>query len=115
MVTKRTAWTSRCSDIINLTFDPSAGHEQQGTQPALVLFPKAFNRFGLALAGHVTQGRVFARGHAWTMALAGAWLATGAVVLCNQVRTADLKAAARSSSKPCRPNWWPTCWPAWQL
>ena len=92
MVTKRTAWTSRRSDIIDLDFDLGAGHEQQGTQPALVLLPEAFNRFGLDLAGHVTPGSAFACGHAWTMALAGAWLATGAVVLCNQVRTVDLKA-----------------------
>ena len=92
MVTKRTAWTSRRSDIIHLDFDLGAGHEQQVTQPALVLLPEAFNRFGLDLAGHVTPGSAFACGHAWTMALAGAWLATGAVMLCNQVRTVDLTA-----------------------
>jgi len=34
----------------------------------------------------------FARGHAWTVALTGTGLVTDGVVLCNQVRTVDLKA-----------------------
>lgn len=92
MVTKRAAWVPRRGDVIRLDIDPSAGHEQQGTRPALVLSPEAFNRFGLALACPVTRGGAFARGHAWTVALAGAGLVTDGVVLCNQVRTVDLKA-----------------------
>lgn len=79
-------------DIVRLDFDPSAGHEQQGTWPALVLSPEAFNRFGPALACPVTRGGAFARGQAWTVALAGAGLQTDGVVLCNQMRTVDLKA-----------------------
>jgi len=79
-------------DIIRLDFDPSAGHEQQGTRPALVLSPEAFNRFGIALACPVTRGGAFARGKAWTVALAGTGLTTDGVVLCNQVRTVDWKA-----------------------
>jgi mRNA-degrading endonuclease toxin of MazEF toxin-antitoxin module len=75
-----------------LDFDLSAGHEQERTRPALVLSPEAFNRFGLALTCPVTRGGAFARGHAWTVALAGAVQATDGVVLCNQVRTVDLKA-----------------------
>ncbi len=92
MVSKRAAWVPRRGDIIRLDFDPSAGHEQQGTRPALVLSPEAFNRFGLALACPVTRGGGFARGHAWTVALAGAGPVAVGVVLCNQVRTVDLKA-----------------------
>jgi mRNA-degrading endonuclease toxin of MazEF toxin-antitoxin module len=91
-VTRRAAWVARRGDIIRLDFDPSAGHEQQGTRPALVLSPEAFNRFGLALACPVTRGGSFARGRAWTVPLAGAGLVTDGVVLCNQVRTVDLKA-----------------------
>ena len=92
MVTRRSAWVARRGDIIRLGFDPSAGHEQQGTRLVLVLSPEAFNRFGLALACPVTRGGAFARGHAWTVTLAGAGLATDGVVLCNQARTVDLKA-----------------------
>jgi mRNA interferase ChpB len=92
VVTKRAAWVPSRGDIIRLDFDPSVGTEQQGTRPALVLSPEAFNRFGLALACPVTRGDAFARGHAWTVALAGAGLVTDGVVLCNQMRTVDLKA-----------------------
>jgi mRNA interferase ChpB len=83
-------YVPRRGDIIRLRFDPSAGHEQPGTRPALVLSPEAFNRFGMALACPVTRGGAFARGKAWTVPLVGLW--TEGVVLCNQVRTVDWKA-----------------------
>ena len=92
MVTRRAPWVPRCGDIVRLSFDPSAGQEQQGSRPALVLSPEAFNRFGLALACPITRGGAFARGQAWTVPLVGAGLLTDGVVLCNQVRTVDLKA-----------------------
>ncbi len=92
MPARRAPYIPRRGDIIRLDFDPSAGHEQQGTRPALVLSPEAFNRFGLALACPITRGGAFARGQAWTVPLAGAGLQTDGVVLCNQVRTADWKA-----------------------
>lgn len=91
MPTRRASYVPRRGDIIRLDFDPSAGHEQQGTRPALVLSPEAFNRFGMALACPVTRGGAFARGQAWAVALSGAGLATDGVVLCNQVRTVDWK------------------------
>ena len=92
MPSRKAAYVPRRGDIIRLDFDPSAGHEQQGTRPALVLSPEAFNRFGMALACPVTHGVGFARGRAWTVPLSGAGLATDGVVLCNQVRTADWQA-----------------------
>lgn len=92
MPTRRATYTPKRGDLIRLDFDPSAGHEQQGTRPALVLSPEAFNRFGMALACPVTRGGAFARGQAWTVPLAGEGLATDGVVLCNQVRTVDWQA-----------------------
>lgn len=92
MATLRQSYIPRRGDIVRLDFDPSAGHEQQGTRPALVLSPQAFNRFGMALACPVTRGGAFARGQAWTVPLAGAGLVTDGVVLCNQLRTVDWKA-----------------------
>ena len=92
MATRRASYIPRRGDIIRLDCDPSAGHEQQGPRPALVLSPEAFNRFGLALACPVTRGGAFARGQAWTVTLAGAGLVTNGVVLCNHLRTVDLKA-----------------------
>lgn len=92
MPTRKASYVPRRGDIISLDFDPSAGYEQQGTRPALVLSPEAFNRFGMALACPVTRGGAVARGQAWTVPLAGAGQATDGVVLCNQVRTVDWKA-----------------------
>ena len=92
MSSKRASYVPRRGDLIRLDFDPAAGHEQQGTRPALVLSPEAFNRFGLALACPVTRGGAFSRGLAWTVPLDGAELATDGVVLCNQVRTVNWKA-----------------------
>ena len=92
MATRSASYVPRRGDIIRLGFDPSAGHEQQGTRPALVLSPEAFNRFGTALACPTTRGGAFARGQAWTVPLAGTGLATDGVVLSNQVRTVDWKA-----------------------
>jgi mRNA interferase ChpB len=90
MATRRARYVPRRGDLIRLDFDPSAGHEQQGMRPALVLSPEAFNAFGMALACPITRGSAFARGRAWTVALTG--LQTDGVVLCNQVRTVDWKA-----------------------
>ena len=77
---------------MRLDFDPAAGHEQQGTRPALVLSPDGFNRMGMALVCPITRGGAFARGRAWTVPLMGATLVTDGVVLCNQVRTVDWEA-----------------------
>ena len=92
MPSRKTSYVPRRGDFIWLDFDPRAGHEQQGTRPALVLSPEAFNRFGVALACLVTRGGAFARGQAWTVPLAGTGLAAEGVVLCNQVRTVDWQA-----------------------
>lgn len=92
MSSTRRPWVPKRGDLVRLDFDPTAGHEQQGTRPALILSPEAFNRFGLALACPVTRGGAFARGRAWTVPLSGAGLQTDGVVLCNQARTIDWQA-----------------------
>ena len=83
------AYVPERGDLVRLDFDPASGHEQQGTRPALILSPRAFNRFGTALACPITRGGAFARGKAWTVAMSGARLRTDGVVLCNQVKTLD--------------------------
>jgi mRNA interferase MazF len=43
-------------DVVRISFNPQAGHEQAGWGPALVLSPKAYNaRVGLALFCPVTH------------------------------------------------------------
>ena len=76
-------------DIIALPFDPALGVEQQGTRPALVLSPAAFNRLGQALVCPITQGGNFARNGGWAVSLSGTGTQTQGVVLCNQVRSLD--------------------------
>ena len=50
------AFVPEAGDLIWLTFDPQAGHEQAGRRPALVLSPKVYNRkSGLALLCPVTN------------------------------------------------------------
>ena len=51
-----TAFVPDAGDLIWLTFDPQAGHEQAGRRPALVLSPKPYNhKAGLALVCPVTN------------------------------------------------------------
>jgi mRNA interferase MazF len=72
-------------DLVWTDFDPAAGHEQMGHQPALVLSPAVFNKkFLLALVAPVTS-RV--RGHGFEVALTGEKIS--GVVLCHQVKTID--------------------------
>ncbi|MDF1883965.1 type II toxin-antitoxin system PemK/MazF family toxin, partial [Sulfurimonas sp. SAG-AH-194-C21] len=43
-------------DLVILTFDPSAGHEQQGSRPALIISNETFNKgVGLAIACPITN------------------------------------------------------------
>jgi len=43
-------------DIVILTFDPQAGHEQQGRRPALIVSNEIFNKnVGLAIACPITN------------------------------------------------------------
>ena len=43
-------------DLVWLTFDPQAGHEQRGRRPALILSPRAYNaKARLAIACPITS------------------------------------------------------------
>jgi mRNA interferase MazF len=53
VVTRR--YVPDAGDLVWLTFDPQAGHEQSGRRPALVLSPKPYNgRASLAIVCPVT-------------------------------------------------------------
>lgn len=79
-------------DIIALGFDPTKGREQQGTRPALVLTPKAINRFGLVGVCPITQGGGFSRDVGMAVPLMGAGTQTQGVVLVQQFRMIDATA-----------------------
>jgi mRNA interferase MazF len=73
-------------DILWLTFDPQAGHEQAGRPPALVLSPVAYNRRAkLALVCPITNQ---AKGYPFEVALPVGLPLTG-VVLADHLKSAD--------------------------
>jgi mRNA interferase MazF len=76
-------------DLIWLTFDPQAGHEQAGRRPALVLSPKIYNqKSGLALACPITNR---AKGYPFEVSVPAGCGVTG-VILSDQVKSVDWKA-----------------------
>ncbi|MBI3759913.1 MAG: endoribonuclease MazF [Deltaproteobacteria bacterium] len=73
-------------DILWLTFDPQAGHEQAGRRPALVLSPAAYNRRAkLALVCPITNQ---AKGYPFEVALPVGLPMTG-VILADHLKSAD--------------------------
>jgi mRNA interferase MazF len=73
-------------DLVWLTFDPQAGHEQRGRRPALILSPRAYNtKARLAVACPITSQ---AKGYPFEVALPPGGTVTG-VVLADHVKNLD--------------------------
>ncbi len=73
--------------------DPTAGHEQQGRRPVLIVSPEAFNRLTKApVVLPITSRGNFARTAGFAVPLAGAGTKTTGVVRCDQPRALDLGA-----------------------
>ncbi len=78
----------RRGDVVWLSFDPQAGHEQAGRRPAFVLSPESYNRkTGLLLACPVTSKT---KGYPFEVALP-VGLAVSGVILADQVKSLDWK------------------------
>jgi mRNA interferase MazF len=76
-------------DIVWLTFDPQAGHEQAGRRPALVLSPASYNdKVGLALMCPITSR---SKGYPFEVHLPADLSVTG-VILADQVKNLDWRA-----------------------
>ena len=83
-------------DIYLVSLDPTAGHEQSGSRPVLVVSPAAFNEAtGLPVILPITHGGEFARRLGFAVPLSGT--RTTGVVRCDQPRVIDL--AARNARK----------------
>jgi mRNA-degrading endonuclease toxin of MazEF toxin-antitoxin module len=83
----------RRGDIYLVSLDPTAGHEQQGTRPVLVVSPDAFNdAVGVPVVVPITTGGAFARTRGFAVSLIGAGTRTTGVIRCDQVRSLDLAA-----------------------
>lgn len=73
-------------DLVWLSFNPQAGHEQAGVRPALVISPVAYNRrVGLALFCPLTTQ---VKGYPFEVVLPAGLKAKGAV-LADQIKSLD--------------------------
>ena len=75
-------------DIIWLTFNPQAGHEQAGRRPALVLSPLAYNKLvGLCILCPITTKM---KGYPFEVKIPDK-LSISGVILSDQVKSLDWK------------------------
>ena len=79
-------YVPRRGDLVWLTFDAQAGHEQAGRRPALVLSPSSYNgKVGLALLCPVTS---HVKGYPFEVAIPPGLAIQGAV-LADHVKSLD--------------------------
>jgi mRNA interferase MazF len=84
-----TSYAPDRGDVVWLTFQPQAGHEQSGRRPAVVLSPRNYNvRVGLALFCPVTSQE---KGYPFEVGLPQG-LPVAGVVLADQVKSLDWRA-----------------------
>ena len=82
------AYIPNRGDIVWLTFNPQAGHEQAGRRPALVLSPAAYNgKVGLAILCPITSQ---IKGYPFEVLLPDGLKISGAI-LSDQVKSLDWK------------------------
>jgi len=90
------AYCPKRGDVVWISFNPQAGHEQSGHRPALILSPESYNRkVGLALLCPITSQ---IKGYPFEVSVPTGLKASG-VVLSDQVKSMDWK--ARSASWLC--------------
>jgi mRNA interferase MazF len=84
-------------DVVWISLDPQAGHEQTGRRPAVVLSPRAYNaKVGLAVCCPVTSQ---VKGYPFEVAIPNG-LAVRGTVLADQVKCLDWR--ARRAEFVCR-------------
>jgi mRNA interferase MazF len=91
------SYVPRRGDLVWLSFDPQAGHEQAGRRPAFVLSPEPYNRkTGLFLACPVTSK---VKGYPFEVPLP-AGLEVAGVILADQIKSLDWKARRAEFASP---------------
>ena len=78
------AYVPEAGDIVWLQFDPQAGREQAGHQPAVVLSPASYNRLSGMMICCPTTTRI--KGYPFEVALSGN---PPSVVLADQAKSQD--------------------------
>ena len=95
MVTVR-KYVPQRGDVVWITFNPQAGHEQAGRRPAVVLSPLAYNeKVGLAIFCPVTSQE---KGYPFEVRIPEG-LAVAGVILADQVKSLDWR--AREAERIC--------------
>lgn len=88
-----TAYYPKRGDVVWISFNPQAGHEQAGHRPALVLSPESYNRkVGLSLLCPITNQ---VKGYPFEVKVPDGLKASG-VILSDQVKSIDWKARGAS-------------------
>jgi mRNA interferase MazF len=83
------AYVPEAGDLVWLTFDPQAGHEQRGRRPALILSPRVYNsKARLAIACPITS---HVKGYPFEVPLPPGGKISG-VVLADHVKNLDWQA-----------------------
>ena len=78
-------------DIYLVSLDPTAGHEQSGSRPVLIVSPLDFNKITkLPVILPITNGGEFTRRLGFAVPLTG--IKTTGIVRCDQPRVIDLSA-----------------------
>ena len=91
------AYIPNRGDIVWITFNPQAGHEQAGRRPALVLSPAAYNgKVGLAILCPITSQ---IKGYPFEVLIPEGLKISGAI-LSDQVKSLDWR--ARQAELVCK-------------
>lgn len=91
------AYCPKRGDVVWISFNPQAGHEQAGHRPALIVSPEPYNKkVGLALLCPITTK---VKGYPFEVAIPKGLKATGAI-LSDQIKSLDWK--ARKASLLCK-------------
>ena len=85
MVSSR-SYVPKCGDVVWITLNPQAGHEQAGRRPAVVLSPQTYNsKVGLAILCPITNQ---VKGYPFEVLLPAGLPIAGAI-LSDQVKSLD--------------------------
>jgi len=95
------SFVPRRGDLVWLSFDPQAGHEQAGRRPAFVVSPEPYNRkTGLFLACPITSMR---KGYPFEVPLP-AGLPVEGVILADQLKSLDWRARRAEFAAKASPD-----------
>jgi len=94
---KSETYVPRRGDVVWISLNPQAGHEQAGRRPALILSPTAYNdKVGLAILCPITRQ---IKGYPFEVLIPDGLAAKG-VILADQVKSLDWR--ARRATLMCR-------------